>query len=1420
METSQLTAAAGLDGAPAPASGMGVPLLHLGYYPDSLLGGMRQLTLFCLVLAALCRMASGTPCTLLDVWVGADRPGPDAGALLADMAELHRAGAIEGWAVLQALAPLVRQAHTRLNCSAVNKRATRPSVDGYDPTSLATGRGMTAGHRLDADGDSELSWSSHPLHWKMAAERVVDGGSVVAVSLVSGPYQLHTDCEALVDLNLHTLNTSFTDPSCLQECCSCREVNCSNAGRVTHLSVSPAAGTIPASIWALESLETLRVVGREYGAMTDEQLLMYVVQSAPQSTAVAGILSFPPMLPANLTDLIVYGSFEGEILFAAKPLMKLQLAGLFTGAVPTAAMQVTANSVQVVGSFTSPLPAIPFLQSLRFLSVEGATGGNLSEWTTFPPALAVLDMSLNQLTGEIPPSLEMLANLTDLSLSSNLLHGCVPAFFGRLKNLAFLALNANLLSGSIPEALGNATSLWFVDLTSNQLTGSIPASLGNLKALTQLWLASNQLSGGIPPSLSQLEDLGVLVLCSNKLTGGVPDWLGEMENLTVLYLCLNQLTGGIPASMGNMQSLTELFMHSNQLSESIPPSLGDLPNLVSLDLSSNLLIGIIPPSLGNLTGLTSLSLYSNQLTGSIPASLGNLSKLESLNLGSNMLGGELPAELCSLTRLQKLDLHDNALDGAIPEHLCFMPALITLSLSQNNISLFPNCSNPPFWTSVDVSANSLQAFPVADALLWPSLVALDVSHNRLSGDFPVIPVNTTVRTLSLAFNNLRGNFPIGPCGSFEAAYYTSPTRGLSYLDVSGNNVTGFFFTDRHNDGCNVFCNNSYDTLSSLLMSGCSLSSFAIDWSSRCSILHTPIAKFLALFPSLQSIDLSGNNVGGILDQLFSIAPLASLDLRGNPATLEDSLSFSLRQDVHFDPGSLFPYSAGMTCYQALFGANLRMKVDPTFFDYANCQCRTGYYGKPPDCRACTGSLAQASCSFALDVNVSSLATNVSLQKSGNVLAQQGYYASPSVSYEDQMRNLSYPKAIELCRGSVPTLSSCSATEDGPCVPGYNGRLCSRCAGGYFASGEKCWQCPSTAGLAAFGAIILLALVGFIVWSFFLGGSGSGLFKIFLFFLQGIAYTKAPMPDALYVILSTGSSLSIFPVVGPECFFSSWKFTTQYTIAACSPVIIGLLCLAVWTVGCLLRNAWDDKPWLDRCLRSAVFLLVATYMFVTTNIIIPLSCEQDPGDLDEYFVFLPYHKCSAGLRISSALLLVGYVVGGPASLAWFIFNSRAVQDRRRHPRARFVFSLLFASYRPGMQFWELVAVLRRILFVVAFMLPAFSACSGLLLCVVLGASAILQAHLHPYCHSLENTLEMVSFLLLLTNYVVRLEGQVLGTVDIDAVGAILFAANLLFVVVVCCILLRKAVHRMTWRPPAVGRKFPCEAEDQLLPNDGL
>ena len=101
--------------------------------------------------------------------------------------------------------------------------------------------------------------------------------------------------------------------------------------------------------------------------------------------------------------------------------------------------------------------------------------------------------------------------VTILVLDGNRLSGEIPPELGSLSNLSWLMLNGNLLSGEIPAELGNLSNLNVLRLDNTYLSGEIPAELGNLSNLEHLGLSSfNDLSGCVP---SNLEDqLRVFVL--------------------------------------------------------------------------------------------------------------------------------------------------------------------------------------------------------------------------------------------------------------------------------------------------------------------------------------------------------------------------------------------------------------------------------------------------------------------------------------------------------------------------------------------------------------------------------------------------------------------------------------------------------------------------------------------------------------------------------------------------------------------------------------------------------------------------------------------------------------------------------------------------------------------------------------------
>ncbi|CAK9149619.1 unnamed protein product [Ilex paraguariensis] len=83
-------------------------------------------------------------------------------------------------------------------------------------------------------------------------------------------------------------------------------------------------------------------------------------------------------------------------------------------------------------------------------------------------------------------------------------------------------LSDNNLRGDIPEEITRLSMLGTLNLSRNQLTGKIPDSIGGLKQLETLDLSCNHLSGPIPLSMTSMTSLSSLNVSYNNLSGQIP----------------------------------------------------------------------------------------------------------------------------------------------------------------------------------------------------------------------------------------------------------------------------------------------------------------------------------------------------------------------------------------------------------------------------------------------------------------------------------------------------------------------------------------------------------------------------------------------------------------------------------------------------------------------------------------------------------------------------------------------------------------------------------------------------------------------------------------------------------------------------------------------------------------------------------
>nr|XP_043638494.1 receptor-like protein 33 [Erigeron canadensis] len=395
------------------------------------------------------------------------------------------------------------------------------------------------------------------------------------------------------------------------------------------------------------------------------------------------------------------------------------------------------------------------------------------------PTLKMLDLSDNELTGEIPNWLWDAGNgaLQFLNLSHNRFLSLQKPYTFPFE-LEVLDLHSNILEGDIPIP---SRRVYFLDYSSNNFGSSIPADFGKALTLTLFFSISNsKLVGNIPQSLCNASRLDVLDLSNNSLTGTIPSCLAETtKTLRVLDVGRNNLTG----------NSLDVFPESC--------------NLQTLDLSGNHFQGRLPQSLVNCEKLEVLNLGDNAITDTFPCWLRNLSNLHVFAVRSNKFYGNIDCLDFSgnWTNLQIIDIASNGFSGSLPpkffasfqtneskfSHLHFIHPANSAIYYQDSVTLILKGQTTEIvkiltiFTSIDFSNNNFQGnIPVTIGdLKWLKL--LNLSHNALTGPVPQsMGKMGNLESLDLSVNELSGTIP----------QQLASLTFLSLLNLSDNQLSG------------------------------------------------------------------------------------------------------------------------------------------------------------------------------------------------------------------------------------------------------------------------------------------------------------------------------------------------------------------------------------------------------------------------------------------------------------------------------------------------------------------------------------------------------------------------------------------------------------------------------------------------------
>ncbi|KAM0030797.1 putative leucine-rich repeat domain superfamily [Helianthus debilis subsp. tardiflorus] len=176
------------------------------------------------------------------------------------------------------------------------------------------------------------------------------------------------------------------------------------------------------------------------------------------------------------------------------------------------------------------------LTNLELINLsENNIKGQIPGWIQYLPNLFYIALANNLLSGGLPVELTRLPALASHQVldqvkynnfelpmfgvrlhASNWQYNCLASF------RPMLDLSYNNLSGDIPVEIGNMKSIQDLVLSNNYFSGTIPSSISNLTNLESLELSHNLLSGEIPTSLTSLNFLSSFSVAYNNLQGSVP----------------------------------------------------------------------------------------------------------------------------------------------------------------------------------------------------------------------------------------------------------------------------------------------------------------------------------------------------------------------------------------------------------------------------------------------------------------------------------------------------------------------------------------------------------------------------------------------------------------------------------------------------------------------------------------------------------------------------------------------------------------------------------------------------------------------------------------------------------------------------------------------------------------------------------
>ncbi|KAI8564813.1 hypothetical protein RHMOL_Rhmol03G0211300 [Rhododendron molle] len=338
--------------------------------------------------------------------------------------------------------------------------------------------------------------------WNLTSLRLFDVSSSNRNSTL--PNSLWT-VDGLVSLNLGSNRFEGPIPSGLQNMTNLRELDLSGNWGFNS--------SIPNWIYSFRYLEVLGLGNTQlHGTLSSSiENLTSLVSVDLSNTELRGRVPREMGNLCNLRTLLMSDNkVEGDIL---------ELFESLSGCISYTLVSLSCRGCQLSGHLTDQLEqfkSLKFLLSLCAMVMKQHSSGRIS-YTT----LLIGEFLENAFVVTKRREFQydtILVLLTSMDLSDNNISGEIPEEITSLLGLRSLNLSGNHLTGVIPKEIGNMELLESIDLSRNQPSGELPQSMSDLTFLSHLNVSYNSLSGRIPSS-TQLQSLNASSFTGNGLCG-------------------------------------------------------------------------------------------------------------------------------------------------------------------------------------------------------------------------------------------------------------------------------------------------------------------------------------------------------------------------------------------------------------------------------------------------------------------------------------------------------------------------------------------------------------------------------------------------------------------------------------------------------------------------------------------------------------------------------------------------------------------------------------------------------------------------------------------------------------------------------------------------------------------------------------